>query len=259
MMAEFFELGNKMTATQKILWWLLLGCSAVAVSWSQEQNPQAPAKEKKPFREARSDSNREAVRNGLFESYLQLGILMAKLNAPQAEIISAFEEAIKIYPTKKPDEKILPPESAEIFYRIRDRLVGCIFVAAEPVGAEMRCMQADSIIFSTTTPTLFCDLAAHTFQIMIVADGFEEYLTTIQPRPGRVDTLFVALKPIILQKTPTSIVHKKSKKVLWWSLATAGAALAVTSSVLYQTVFDNGKKKGGSDELEDLPKPPDRP
>ncbi|MGH7450419.1 MAG: hypothetical protein ACRENG_03675 [bacterium] len=195
----------------------------------------------------------------MFESFLHLGILMVKLNAPQAEITSTFEQAIKIDPNKMPDEKILPPGPAEIFYRTRDRLVGCIFVASDSEGAEMRCVQADSIVFSATTPVLFCDLVANKSQIMVVKDGFEEYLTTVQPSPGRVDTLFVALKPISLQKTPTSIAPKKSKRVLWWSLVTAGATLAITSGVLYQTVFDNSEKKGGIDELADLPKPPDRP
>jgi hypothetical protein len=258
MTVEFFELGNEMTTTKKMLRWLFVGCLTVSVSWSQEQNLQTPAQEKKPFREAGTDSVQEAFKNDLFESYVLLGVLMVKLNAPYAEIASAFEEAIKLYPNKKPDEKILPPESAEIFYRTRDRLVGCIFVASKPGGAEMRCVQADSAVFIATTPTLFCDLAAKP-QIVIAKEGFEEYLTTVQLSPGRVDTLFVELKPSISPKTPTSTARKKSKGVLWWSLVTAGAALAITSSVLYQTVFDDDKKKNGIEELEDLPKPPDRP
>ncbi len=104
------------------------------------------------------------------------------------------------------------------------------------------------MIFRETTPILLCDSSTKAYQIVFTKDGFEERRVRVKPKPGRVDTLRVILKPITFH-----LRSSVSTGTALLGIAGVGA-LVVTAAVLFKPEHDNG----GS-EIADLPTPPDRP
>jgi len=151
---------------------------------------------------------------------------------------------------KRPPERIISKDVRleNVKEARRDLRVGCIFVASEPLQAEIRGIQDDSLIFRETTPILLCDRVNKVYQIVFTYDGFKERRVSVKPKPGRVDTLRVILEPITPQK------KRSSKGWRWiWSGITAAGVVGVTA-LIFKSDRENSENK-----IEDLPVPPDRP
>jgi hypothetical protein len=218
---------------------------STTLSWGQ--NVQAPGQEKTDTGKAKFDSVVSSLKGDLFDAYLNLGGVLARQKASEAEIASAFEQAIRLDPKRELEEKDLPSELAEIFRRVRSQLVGCIFLTVAPAGAQVQGVKGDSVVFNQNAPIFLCDLVTEEYRIVMNKPGFEEQALTVQTKPGGVDTIAVVLKSSLVEK---------AKGGGRWRLVTAGGILSVAAAaVLYKTAFANDEGEG----KKDLPRPPDRP
>jgi hypothetical protein len=153
---------------------------------------------------------------------------------------------------------------------LRDPRVGCIFLASEPSTVDILGVEGDRIVFRENTPAFLCDLDAKKYQIVFTKHGFEKYVVTVRPIPGRVDTLFVTLKSGMMSVQPKSgrgdtlavtleprifqkPRHSKWLRWVWSGIAGAGV-IAVAAIVLFPPDRDSGKNT-----IPELPVPPDRP
>jgi hypothetical protein len=260
---------------------LLLGCLLIFLDRAQAQEQPKQPQRVNQLREAREDSAQDALKSDLFTASFLKAVLLWKQNAPEAEVRAAFAQAIKIDPNRRLEGDDRSPNLTVIFSRhpllayifrdVRDRLVGCIFVTSEPSNVEVLGVQGDSVVFRKTTPGLLCNLLTNQIQIVFTKHGFEDQLLTIQPKPGRVDTLSVTLKPemMVVQSKPDrpgdslkvtlepTTLRKpdggKWQTWLWRGIAVAGAA-----TIAAVVIRENDGGKGG-DEIQNLPEPPPRP
>ncbi len=243
---------------KKIVYWVCISLLTISVCWGQEQVLDNLILGKKLFWEAKFEESishlKKVVESNtknkeyLFEAYLYMGFSLARQNAHQAKIDSTFEQAIKIDPKRNLDELVIPPDLAEEFHNVRDKLVGCAYVNSEPIGAELMGVRGNNILFIETTPAHICELSA-TFQLHFSKQGYDGYVIPVKLKPGMVDTLFVKLNPLITQKS-------RGTKLWPWI---GGGIVVSTAAVLFKTVIGGGGGNGGGVELEDLPGPPDRP
>ncbi|MFQ5823918.1 MAG: hypothetical protein ACE5JB_07680 [bacterium] len=246
-----------MGAIKKILYCIFISWLTTSVSLGQDQALQNLIQGKKYFWEAKFEESMASLKavldisttnkDYLFEAHLYMGFVLARQNANKKKINAAFEQAIKIDPKRRLDELVIPPDLSEMFNKVRNQLVGCIYVNTDPLGAEVMGVQGDSILFIETTPILLCELTTKEYQILIAKNGFEEHLMPFHVTSGGMDTLFVTLNPII---------GKKSGGTKLWTWVARGGivASAAAAALLFKTVLVKDKN-----EIEDLPSPPERP
>ncbi len=244
-----------MKLLNKLICFGLLGCVLIITpAWGQDTALQLLIQGKKAFWEAKFDQAntslkkiigiQDAKTEYLYEAYLYLGFVLTRQNASGLEVNAAFEQAIKLDPQRKLDELIIPPDLAERFNRVRDKLVGCLYIDSTPSDAEFVVVYEDSVLYNKFTPVLICELTKKNYQILITEEDFEEQYLPMHLTPGKVDTLFVTLKPSLVEK-------KKGKKL--WAWVTRGGIVAAASLIIYKTVLS------GKENVDNLPGPPTRP
>jgi len=189
---------------------------------------------------------RDAKTEYLFEAYLYMGFVLTRQGAPNSDIDAAFEQAIKLDPSRELDEMLIPPDLTERFNAVRDELVGCLYVVTDPPDLNLVVVQNDSVLYRETAPATICDLVSRDYQLLFTKEGYEQQLIPLDLEAGIVDTLRVTLE-LSLQ------TDKGGTGLLGW-LARGGVAVAA-AAVIYKTVLE-----GGADSnLRELPAPPDRP
>lgn len=241
----------------KLMYLIFAGVLGMASLLSaQDRALQLLIQGKKHFWEARFDQAGAALKEAigipnvrseyLFESYLYLGFVLMRQNAPASDVNNAFEQAIKIDPKRQLDELVIPPDLTARFNAIRNQLVGCVYVISNPPEAKLVVVMEDSVIYTALTPTSVCDLLTKNYQFLVAKDGYEQQLRPLQLTAGKVDTVEVIL-------ATSAIAQKKGKGMMSW--VARGGIVAAAGAVLYITVLDGG---GGSEEAT-LPAPPQRP
>lgn len=211
---------------------------------------------KKHFWEARFDQAAAALREVigipnvkseyLFEAYLYLGFVLMRQNAPASDVNNAFEQAIKIDPKRKLDELVIPPDLIARFNVVRDQLVGCLYFSTDPPDARLAVVMEDSVIYTTSSPALLCELITKNYQILVTKDGYEQQFLPLQLTAGKIDSVSVTLQA-------AATAQKKGKGM--WGWVARGGIVAVAGAVIYSTVLQS-KEEGGA---ETLPAPPARP
>ncbi len=229
-----------------------------SLAFSQGQALQSLINGKKAFWEAKFSralsslnkviSEQNVKDEYLFEAHLYIGFILVRQNATNSEINASFEKAVRLQPIRELDEMIIPPDLIEQFNKVRNSLVGCLYIESYPPEVNIVGVNADSILFTETTPYTICDLTKNDYQLLISELGYQEEFMPIKLVAGKVDTLMIQLIPI-LEKG-------KKKKTLKWVLG--GSALVAGSAILYSTVLSGGGD-GGTGTGESLPGPPIRP
>ena len=244
-----------MKAINKVKLAVILGCVLVSnLCWSQEAGLRQLLEGKKYFWEAKFDRAVSTLRQVVgakrvrtehrFEAYLYLGFVLMRQNAPSTEVRSAFEQAIKLDPKREIDAAVIPPDLVARFNRVRDSLVGCIYVTSEPLDVEFVVVYEDSVLYSLRTPSLVCEVTNRSYELLVTDPQYMEQFSSLPLTAGKVDTLSV--------KLVRDSSHEKGQKA--WTWFARGGIVATAFAVLYKTVLE-----GGATETEILPGPPGRP
>lgn len=185
----------------------------------------------------------------MFEAHLYTGFILVRQNATNSEINASFGNAVRLQPGRELDEMIIPPDLIAPFNEVRNSLVGCLYIESYPPEVNIVGVNADSILFTETTPFMLCDLNKNDYQLLISELGYQEEFMPIKLVAGRVDTLLIQLIPIL--------ERSQKKSTLKWILS--GSALIAGSAILYTTVLSGDDGGGGTGTGETLPGPPVRP
>jgi hypothetical protein len=225
-------------------------------SWAQDGALQRLIQGKKYFWEAkftRAATSLKSVvgikgvkREHRYEAYLYLGFVLMRQNATSTEVNSAFEQAVKLNPKREVDTTVIPPDLATRFNRVRDNLVGCVYVTSDPPDVEFVVLHEDSILYNVTTPALLCELTNRTYELLVAEDGYEEQFMTLPFAAASLDSVEVTL-------VPEQSSGRGSKKMLTWFAR--GGIVATAAAVIYKTILQS-KNEGN---VENLPGPPARP
>jgi len=238
---------------------ILFTAVLVSSGWSQDRALQQLIHGKKYFWEAKFDQAIAALNNvieaddvskdNLFEAYLYHGFVLLRRNAPPSDAYAYFEKAIRLYPQRRIDDPVIPPDLIESFEQVRERLMGCYYVITEPPEADLMVIDGDSVRSSHKTPVEICDLADTDYQLLLKKPGYESQFVPLNLRAGQTDTVNVALSTTTAKTVP-------SQGSRFWPWLVRGGVVAGAAAVLYLTVLDEGV---GTETGEQLPGPPPRP
>jgi len=190
----------------------------------------------------------------IFEAYLYTGFTLQRQNASASEIEAAFTEAVRADPQRELDEIVIPPDLAAPFNKVRNEIVGCLYVYTEPIATTVVGVLGDSVLFEKIAPLTICEPASKQYQLLFTQEGFHQRFIPLKVSPGKTDTVEVLMVPL-----STTKVAKRGGKSGLKKWAIRGGVAVGAAAILYTTVLSKDGSTDGSGGGDSLPTPPTHP
>ena len=183
--------------------------------------------------------------NELFSAYLYLGFSLVRLGGQTEVIDQTFRQAIKANPLLKLDSFKIPPDLLNRFEKLRNSMIGYVYITSNPTDAEViGYNQEKEIKFQGKTPFFSEDLLVETYDILILKKDYQEKILRVNLLPAVLDSFNITLR---MNEKP---FYKK-----WWTWAGGGVVIASIIAIISTSESAKTQAMNSSD----LPMPPDRP
>ncbi len=180
----------------------------------------------------------------MFTGYLYLGFCHARSNHNDAVVDSLFKKAITVNPLLRLNAFKIPPDLLKRFNRIRENMIGAIWVETAPVATAAIYDSLKILQMTGTTPMHVKNLLLGTYQLHIEKAGYLSHNVPVRLHAGTTDTVRLRLIPI----------RQPAQRRKWWLWTSGGVVVATVTAFLLRR-----ESPKSPPESTDLPMPPERP
>ena len=178
-----------------------------------------------------------------FEAQKYIAFTLVRKNEPDHIVARAFDDCVRIDPTRTLDVFKTPPVLLAKFNDARTRLLGSLHIISAPEHAQIHGIHdRTKNEISGTTPLFFDALLAGSYTVTLTLEKYKDKTVSFDVRPASTDTVRIDLLP-----ESTSFLKK------WWVWTGGGVVAAATVAAILISQKESKPKESG------LPYPPVRP